>query len=212
VTIASGGVLAGAGVINGPVTVQQGGTLTPGGTLSPLSTLTFGSSLTLSSGSTSVFEISQSPMTNDVAKVASALTSGGTLIVTNISGLGLSFGDSFQLFNAGSYNGSFTNVQLPALSSGQGWNTNALNTAGTISVVALTAPTIAGIQIVNGNLVISGSGGPANWNYCVMTTTNLATPMWMPVATNQFDGAGNFIFTNNLDPNTPQSFYQLQLQ
>jgi hypothetical protein len=36
--------------------------------------------------------------------------------------------------------------------------------------------------------------------------------MWMPVATNQFDGAGNFIFTNNLDPNTPQSFYQLQLQ
>ena len=212
VTIASGGVLAGAGVINGPVTVQQGGTLTPGGTLSPLSTLTFGSSLTLSSGSTSVFEISQSPMTNDVAKVAGALTSGGTLIVTNISGLGLSFGDSFQLFNAGSYNGSFTNVQLPALSSGQGWNTNALNTAGTISVVALTAPTIAGIQIVNGNLVISGSGGPANWNYCVMTTTNLATPMWMPVATNQFDGAGNFIFTNNLDPNTPQSFYQLQLQ
>ena len=212
VTVGAGGVLAGAGVINGPATVQDGGTLTPGGPLSSLSTLTFGNGLTLSSGSTSQFEISESPKTNDVAKVTGAVTLGGTLMVTNVSDLNLAVGDSFKLFNATSYHGAFTNVQLPDLSAGQGWNTNVLNTAGIITVVALTAPTIASIQIVNGQLVINGSGGPTNWNYWVMATTNLASPQWLPVATNQFDGSGNFVSTNALDPQAPQTFYRLQLQ
>jgi rhamnogalacturonan endolyase len=212
VTIGVGGVLGGSGTINSPTTVQDGGTLTPGGALSSLSTLTFGNSLTLSAGSTSLFEISESPTTNDVAKITGALMCGGTLIVTNTSGLDLSVGDSFKLFKAASYSGAFTNVQLPDLSTGQGWNTNALNTDGIISVVALTAPTIANIQIVNGNLVMTGGGGPTNWNYCVLTTTNLASPQWTPVSTNQFNGGGNFNFTNALDPNAPQTFYRLQLQ
>ena len=212
VTIGAGGVLAGTGVINGPATVQDGGTLTPGGSLSSLSTLTFGNGLTLSSGSTSQFEISESPKTNDVANVTGAVTLGGTLIVTNVSDLNLAVGDSFKLFNATSYHGAFTNVQLPDLSAGQGWNTNALNSAGIISVVALTAPTVASIQILNGQLAISGSGGPTNWNYFVLATTNLAAAQWTPVATNQFDAAGNFLLTNAIDPNAPQTFYRLQLQ
>jgi autotransporter-associated beta strand protein len=212
VTIGAGGVLGGSGVINGPATVQDGGTLAPGGWLSSVSTLTFSNALTLAAGSTSLFEISPSPTTNDVAKVTGALTCGGTLIVTNISGLALAAGDSFRLFNAASYSGAFTNVQLPVLAAGQGWNTNSLNAAGTISIVALTAPTIAGIQIAGGKLVINGSGGPANWNYSVLTSTNLAAAQWTPVATHQFDAAGNFILTNAIDPHSPPTFYRLQLQ
>jgi autotransporter-associated beta strand protein len=209
VSIANGGTLAGNGIISGAVTVNSGGTLVPGNTPG---TLTFGNSLTLAAGSTSLFEISPSPMTNDVAKVSGALTCGGTLIVTNISGLALAAGDSFRLFNAASYSGAFTNVQLPVLAAGQGWNTNSLNAAGTISIVALTAPTIAGIQIAGGKLVINGSGGPANWNYSVLTSTNLAAAQWTPVATHQFDAAGNFILTNAIDPHSPPTFYRLQLQ
>ena len=212
VTIAAGGVLAGAGAINGPVGVQPGGVLTPGGSLSSLSTLTFGGSLTLSPGSTSVFEISQSPLTNDVAKVAGVLTCGGTLIVTNISGLTLAVGDSFKLFNAASYGGAFTNVQLPALAAGQAWNTNALATAGSISIVALTAPLFTSVQLENGQLAINGSGGPANWNYTVLVATNLSAPQWIPTATNHFDAAGNLNFTNSLNANSPARFYRLQLQ
>jgi rhamnogalacturonan endolyase len=212
VTVGVGGVLGGSGAISGPTTVRDGGTLSPGGALNSLSPLTFGSSLTLSPGSTSFFEISESPTINDMVKVAGTLAFGGTLIVTNISGLDVSVGDIFRLFNAGSYQGSFTNVQLPDLAVGEGWNTNALTTTGTISVVALTPPAIASVQIVNGQLVISGSGGPTNWNYCVLATTNLAQAQWVPVATNQFDGGGNFIFTNPIDSDSPQTFYMLRLQ
>jgi rhamnogalacturonan endolyase len=213
VTIGAGGVLAGTGVINGPATVQNGGLLAPGGSLNPVGTLTFGNYLTLTSGSTNVFDISQSPLTNAVVATYGALTCGGTVIVTNSSGLALATGDSFRLFNAASYSGGFTNVQLPALAAGLVWNTNALNSAGTISIVALTAPAIADVQIVGGNLLISGSGGFSNWPFYVLASTNLsAAAQWMPVSTNYFDFSGNFLVTNAIDPNAPQIFYRLQLQ
>jgi autotransporter-associated beta strand protein len=213
VTIGAGGVLAGTGVINGPATVQNGGLLAPGGSLNPLGTLTFGNSLTLAAGSTSIFAISQSPLTNAMVATYGALTCGGTLIVTNGTGLALATGDSFGLFNAASYSGGFTNVQLPALPAGLAWNTNALNSAGTISIVTLTAPAIADVQIVGGSLLISGSGGFSNWPFYVLASTNLSgAGQWTPVATNQFDFSGNFLVTNAINPAAPQIFYRLQLQ
>ena len=58
----------------------------------------------------------------------------------------------------------------------------------------------------------SGSGGPINGTYCVLTATNLALPIidWARLLTNQFDGSGNFIFTNPIEPTKPESFYLLQ--
>jgi hypothetical protein len=67
-----------------------------------------------------------------VAKAAVALTCGGTLIVTNISGPALVVGNKFKLFNAGSYSGAFSSVQLPPLSASLAWNTSALNTGAHI--------------------------------------------------------------------------------
>jgi len=212
VTVGAGGVLGGSGVINGPATVQNGGTLTPGSSLNPLGTLTFGSSLTLAPGSLSIFNLSQSPTTNATAKISGALTLGGTLVVTNLSGLALTSGDSFILFNAASYSGGFTNVQLPALDAGLLWNTLALNSAGTLSIVALTVPNIANVQITGGKLVISGSGGINSWPFQLLVATNLAAPQWTPVATNQFDSGGNFALTNTFSPTSPPAFYKLQLQ
>jgi len=47
----------------------------------------------------------------------------------------------------------------------------------------------------------------------VLATTNLDLPVtnWTRVLTNQFDGSGNFNFTNTVSPTAPQSFYMLQL-
>jgi hypothetical protein len=44
-------------------------------------------------------------------------------------------------------------------------------------------------------------------------TTNLGLPAnaWTCIATNQFDATGNFIFTNAVNPDAPQTFYLLQL-
>jgi autotransporter-associated beta strand protein len=210
VTVASGGTLGGSGTISGATIVQSGGTLSPGN--SP-GTLTFSNSLTLNSGGTSIFEISKSPFTNDVAKVLGALTNGGTLIVTNIGVAALANGDSFKLFNAASYSGSFASVILPSLSAGLAWNANALNTNGTLSVVVVAKPYIASAAISGNGFAFTGTGGVANANFYLLGSTNLSTPLtnWLQLLTNQFDNNGNFNFTNPLNPNSPQSFYRLQL-
>ena len=209
-SLASGQTISGYGSVKGNFTIGSGAVLAPGGSIG---TLTFSNSLTLASGSLSYFEISKSPLTNDVARIFGALTNGGTLVVTNIGAAPLASGDSFKLFNAASYNGAFANVILPPLSAGLGWNTNSLNTNGTLSVVVVTKPFITSAVIFGNGFAFTGTSGVANANFYLLGSTNLATPLtnWTRFLTNQFDSLGNFNFTNPLDPNSPQTFYLLQL-
>jgi len=83
-------------------------------------------------------------------------------------------------------------------------------------LTVLTAPLFGGITSggTNGGFVLSGIGGISVDNYFVLTSTNLATPpaQWTPIATNQFDSLGQFVFTNLPPANTPQQFYRLQMQ
>jgi hypothetical protein len=74
-------------------------------------------------------------------------------------------------------------------------------------------PIFGGISSTANGLVMSGSGGTTNGTYYVLVSTNVARPwnQWTPVATNLFDGSGNFIFTNAIDPNSPQTFYLLEI-
>src|SRR5262249_10707520 len=127
----------------------------------------------------------------------------------------LAAGDSFKLFDAASYSGAFSSVTLPPLGANLAWNTNNLNTAGIVSVVSTlpaTPPVFGSIQISGGNLIFSGTGGVASVNFALLGSTNLSTPLsnWSPLLTNQFDGSGNFNFTNPMNPNQPQSFYLLR--
>ena len=76
----------------------------------------------------------------------------------------------------------------------------------------------------DGNIMIAGNGGGGGGAlagiaggtnagiYYVLASSNLLTPLtnWTLVATNQFDGEGNFIFTNPVPTNAPQMFYRLQ--
>jgi uncharacterized protein with beta-barrel porin domain len=210
-TLASGKKISGCGSVNGNFTVGGNAMLAPG--TNSIGTLTFGNALTLASGCTNLFEISKSPLTNDVARVLGTLTCGGTLVVTNIGASALAAGDSFVLFNAAGYSGAFANLILPPLPVGLAWNTNALYTAGTVSVVITARPAIGSIVISGNSLVFSGTGGVGNANYYLLGTTNLAAPLtnWPRLLTNQFDAAGNFNFTNGLDTSAPQNFYLLQV-
>jgi autotransporter-associated beta strand protein len=209
-TVGNGGALGGTGAINGPVTVKGGGMLSPGGSLG---TLTFSNSLTLVAGCTNLFEISKAPLMNDVAKVFGALTNGGTLIVTNIGTTAFAAGDSIQLFNAATYSGSFNKVILPPLPAGLGWNTNALNTSGTLSVVVIAKPFIGMASLAGNGFLIAGTGGVANANFYLLGTTNVANPLnfWTRLLTNQFDNNGNFNFTNLFAPGAAQAFLRLEL-
>ncbi|HEY3762035.1 MAG TPA: polysaccharide lyase family protein [Verrucomicrobiae bacterium] len=208
VSVNSGGILGGIGIVSGAVTVNSGGGFAPG---NPFGTLTLSNSLMLASGSTTYVQVQHLPRTNSAVQILGALTEGGTLNVTNNGG-NFAAGDSFKLFNAASFSGAFAGFTLPALPGNLAWNTSALATSGTLSVVALTSPKISGIQISGSNLVISGSGGVSNWPYYVLIATNLVSAPWTPISTNTFDGAGAFIFTNVVNPGQPEFFYQLQLQ
>ena len=210
VTVANGGTLGGNGIIFGAVTVSSGGVLAPG---NPLGALTVSNNLTQAAGSTTFLQVQHSPLTNDAVNISGTLTSGGMLIVTNSGATALAAGDSFKLFNAAIYSGSFATLKLPPLPAGLGWNTNNLNIGGALSVVVTAKPVIGPFSIFGNAFVFAGTGGVANANFCLLGTTNLAGPLnnWTCLLTNQFDNSGNFNFTNALNPNWPQGFYLLQL-
>ncbi len=211
--VASSGTLGGTGIITGVVSVNAGGTLAPGTGPAAPGSLTISNNLTLAAGSTALFQVLPSPLTNSALKVSGTLTRGGTLSVTNSGATALAAGDSFKLFGAGTYAGAFASVILPPLPVGLAWNTNSLATAGTLSVVAATHPSFGSATVTASGLVLSGTAGVAGADFYLLGTTNLNSPAsnWARLLTNQFDSFGNFSVTNQINPDAPQSFYQLQL-
>jgi len=277
-----GGTLGGTGSIGSPVTVNPGGTLAPG--TSVIGTLTIGNTLTLNAGSATTMRLSKTAGTlaNDLVTGLTGVTYGGALTVNNITSDTnlLAAGDTFTLFGASAYAGSFSSLTLPALSAGLYWNTNNLPVNGTLSVgllpftltyLAGTNGTINGItpQIVNyggngtpvtavpgsgyifvnwsdgsianprtdanvtsnltvtasfvslvppavvpgsiaftaGGFTLGGTGG-AGQTYILLTSSNLSSSVWTPIATNMADTNGVFQFTDPGATNGMQ-FYRI---
>jgi autotransporter-associated beta strand protein len=209
VSVNSGGTLGGSGMIAGAVNINDGGELVPG---TPFGLLTISNNLTLGAGSTTYIQLQSVPLACGSVTVTGTFTAGGTLSAANAGGTDFTAGDSFQLFNAGGRAGEFASLILPALSGNLVWNTNYLNTLGSLSVAVYQPPIIGGLTLNGSSLIISGHGGIAGWKYNVLSTTNLTTPLWTPIASHQFDANGNFSFTNIINAGTPKTFYRLQLQ
>ncbi|PWU16790.1 MAG: hypothetical protein C5B50_12650 [Verrucomicrobia bacterium] len=154
-TIEPNASLIGNGSITGLVTVLSGGTLSPGGSIGAIA-LSNAPSL-----AGSIFmEISKtvSTVTNDQIRLAAGtLTYGGTLNVANMGPDALAPGDSFPLFSAANYAGSFSSVTLPTLPSGLGW-TNKLLLDGSIQVIGLTPADRFWTNAAGGTYAVS-----ANW-------------------------------------------------
>ena len=153
-TTVSTGTLGGSGTIAGAVVVASGASLAPGN--SGVGTLTLGASPTLNAGSTIVAELSRTnAQTSDRLAVTGTLAYNGTLVLKNV-GTPLQVNDTFTVFNASSYSGSFTIVsQTP----GQvvTWNTSQLAVNGTVSV-ATVAPVSMGAVVSDGTLNLSWPG------------------------------------------------------
>ena len=215
-TLGIGKTIAGNGSVKGNFNLDPRAKLSPG--TNGIGTLTFSNSLTLFSGPgappcTNLFEISKSPTTNDVVRVFGALTNGGTLIVTNISANALAAGDTFKLFNAASYASSFSSLILPPLNSGLLWDTNTVNTNGTVKVIAIAPPMFSSVtQLGNGTLRLNFSGTPGA-NYEIRASTNLTlTPvtLWNLLGTGTFSAAP-VVFDDVLARNFPQRFYRIRV-
>src|ERR1043166_1653260 len=133
VTVESGATLGGSGTIAGPVTVQAGGILGPGASIG---TLTVANAVTL--GGTTSMEINKSGATTTSDKLVRSggdLSYGGTLTVTLLGGSdALTGGETFDLFDANSFSGSFGTMNVPSLAAGLNWWTDPLVVDGTIVV------------------------------------------------------------------------------
>jgi autotransporter-associated beta strand protein len=207
VSINPGSTLGGNGTIGGQVSLAAGATLAPGG--SGPGTLTITNDLGLNNASVLQFQLGTN---SDQVSVTGDLTIGGTLNISDAGGFGPG---TYTLF---SYGGA---LSVGTLTIGTTPTTNFAYTIDTsvqgqvnLIVQSSAPPVISGIKLSGGNLVLNGSGGPANGNYYVLTSTNLTVPLtnWTRLFTNQFDAGGNFIFTNPMSTNVLQSFYLLQLQ
>jgi len=205
-TLVAGQTLKGNGTLNGTLIASAGSTVSPG--LDAIGALTVSNAVTLLG--TTTMELDGANGTNNVLRSDSTITYGGTLSLTNIGGP-LTNGASFKLFNASSYPGTFSSITPATPGPGQAWNTNALATTGTISVVG--PANIGSVTVLGSNLVIGGSNGVPFGTYYMRASTNVALPLtnWSRIATNTFDASGHFSFTNSLIPPMPQRFFRLEL-
>jgi autotransporter-associated beta strand protein len=127
IVVATGATLSGTGAVKS-VVVNAGGTLAPG---SSIGTFTVGGPVTLS-GTTSIEVDKGAGQTSDQVLGITTLTEGGTLQVSNL-GAALAAGDSFPVFTATIYSGSFATV-TPSPGAGLAWDTEMLRTNGVLRV------------------------------------------------------------------------------
>jgi fibronectin-binding autotransporter adhesin len=202
--------LQGSGTVSSNLVTDPGSILSPGS--NSIGRLTVTGAMTL--GGTNLVEIDKSNgATNDQVFAAGDVAYGGTLILSNL-GPAYVAGDSFKLFNGANYTGSFT-IQPAEPDTGLVWDTSSLNTDGTLKVASAFTPQpgITNIVVIGTNVIIQGTNGTTSGNYYVLASTNVTLPLsnWTVIATNAFDGGGNFNFTNGIDPAQTMLFYLLQM-
>ena len=101
-TLVSGQTLQGNGTVKGDLSVGANAAVSPGGA-NAIGTLTVTNAINLSG--TTAMEVNKTAATKDQLNCTGTITYGGTLNVTNLAGT-LAAGDSFKLFNAGTYTGN----------------------------------------------------------------------------------------------------------
>lgn len=175
-------VNAGALVLNGssrsPITIGASAAFSLGdafGTASISNTLTL-------AGITVIKIAKTDTLTNDLVQ-ATNLVCGGMLIVTNLGTASLAQGDSFTLFKADAFSGTFTYV-LPALDDGLVWDTTQ---NGIVRVVAATTTVIA----QSAPKIIQGQAATL--------TATVTSPLGTPSGSVAFKEGASTIGTADLD-------------
>jgi len=207
VTVNDGGTLAGTGFISGAVVVNSGGMISPGN--NAIGTLTLRSNLTLNAGSVLNLEFGPGVVPNDRVLVTNNLVLGGVVNITSLNTLAA--GTYTLMFYGKNLSGTLPVVGTAPRGFIYTFNTN---TTGQVRLIvkAETPPVFAGIGQNSNGLLFAGAGGPTNFPYYVLATTNVLLPVtnWDRVATNMFDATGAFSFTNAMT-NASQQFYRLEL-
>lgn len=208
----AGGTLGGTGSINANVTVFPAGTLAPGTSIGTLKVYGW-----LTNYGTIAMEVNKSGTTITADQITGlyGIVYGGTLQIS-LTGNALAAGDSIKLFNAGSYQGAFTQI-TPDPGPGLAWDTSTLAVDGTLRVkaVPLAPPRIASAAMLGGtNIVLNVTNGVEGAKCYLLSSTNVTLPLsaWTRVQTNVFGPGGTITITNTVSPAEPQKFFSLQVE
>ncbi len=83
---------------------------------------------------------------------------------------------------------------------------------GESTTLVPVAPVVNSIQRINGNLIVTGSGGSPNGSYTWLSATNLTPPVvWTTNSTGTLDETGSFSNAIPIDPVQPERFFRLRL-
>jgi len=118
---------------------------------------------------------------------------------------------SFAIFHPATASVAAT-LQVDEIRVGTNW-AQVTPTDGSAPVVTTNVPVITQVFFAPGGLVLRGTNGPAGGAYRVLSSANVVTPMnsWSAIATNLFNGSGNFDATNPVAPGEVARFYRLIL-
>ena len=207
----SGFTVAGNATINGNGTVVSPSGITVYGTASPGNSpgrLVMNGNVHLQG--TAYMEIDKPANTNDLITGIGHLTYGGNLQISLLNGTTLTGGDSFRLFSASNYTGTFAAILPASPGAGLTWNTQMLYTNGVLTVVAVLPPVISqAIYSTNGSLTLNLTTVTNNSSR-VYAATNLSPPIvWQPIYTNLNGGIWQFTDTNTAGFRT--RFYRVSM-
>jgi uncharacterized repeat protein (TIGR03803 family) len=170
-TVAANATINGNGTVVSPAGIAVYGTASPGH--SPGQLVLNGN---VSLHGIAYMEIDKTAHTNDLITGVGQLTFGGILQVSLLNGTTLTNGDSFKMFSASNYVGTFATITPATPGPGLIWNNQTLNNSGVLSVVALpqlaaqfaanptNAPVGASVQFT-GPSVDSGNNSINHWSW-----------------------------------------------
>src|SRR5262249_49950553 len=148
--------------------------LSPGASIG---TLTIDNSLTNSGTIRMELNKSGAVLTNDAIVGLDTILYGGTLQLVP-TGNALGMGDSFKLFDALNYLGSFNNGSPATPGPGLAWDTAGLSIDGTLAVgIGNAKPRVNQVLRIGSSIVWSGTNGAAASAYTILSSTNLAIPL-----------------------------------
>jgi hypothetical protein len=134
-----------------------------------------------------------------------AVTYGGTLVLSNLAGT-ITTSNSFKLFDAASYHGAFTTVTPSGPGPNLAWNTNTLLMDGTLRVLS-TAPAAITNTLSASVLRLSWPADHIGWRLQVQTNANavgLGTN-WVEVPNSRLTNQMTF----NINSGAGSVFYRL---
>ena len=201
-TLVSAGTLGGNGSIAGPVVVAAGATLAPG---TSIGTLTINRNFNLASASTTVMEISKNAGISDLVAGATSITYGGTLVLKNLGGV-LAVGDIFNLFDATTFNGTFSSVVSQTPGQTVTWDVSQLPVDGTVRVATAVA------NPVTLNSGVSGGSLNLSWGQLGYRLEVQTNPITVGLSNNWVTVPGSDTVTAISVPvstTTPPTFYRL---